>query len=85
MSVKILYFAWIKEKVGIGEEHFELPGSVATISDLMVWLKERSPGHSEAFTNVDQIRAAIDQTHVQQDAPLGSASEVAFFPPVTGG
>jgi molybdopterin synthase sulfur carrier subunit len=85
MSVKILYFAWIKEKVGTGEEHVELPGSVTTISDLMVWLTERSPGHREAFSDANQIRAAIDQTHVQHDASLGSASEIAFFPPVTGG
>ncbi len=85
MAITILYFSWIKEKIGTGEEQLTPPSSVTTISDLIGWLKEQSPAHTDAFTDVKQIRAALDQTHVPFETKIGSAGEIAFFPPVTGG
>jgi len=85
MSVKLLYFAWVREKTGIGEELIEPPGDVETVADLIGWLKSRGPEYEAAFEKHDVIRAAIDQTHVNHDAAIASAREIAFFPPVTGG
>jgi molybdopterin synthase sulfur carrier subunit len=83
--MRLLYFAWVKEKTGIGAEDIELPATVATIADLMSWLKTRGPEFEHAFASGDVIRAAIDQTHVRHDARIAGAREIAFFPPVTGG
>jgi molybdopterin synthase sulfur carrier subunit len=82
---KLLYFARVRQIVGKGEEEIELPGSVATISDVISWLKERDEGYAHAFADMRVIRAAIDQAHKPLDAPIRGAREIAFFPPVTGG
>jgi molybdopterin synthase sulfur carrier subunit len=81
----MLYFAWVREGVGYGEEQVDPPEAVRTIADLIDWLAQRSPGHAEAFANPAKLRAAIDQKFVPLDALLGDAREVALFPPVTGG
>ncbi len=81
----VLYFAWVKEKVGISEETLQPPAEVATVSDLMDWLAARTAGHANAFAERKLIKAAVDQEHVPLSAPLKNAKEVAFFPPVTGG
>jgi molybdopterin synthase sulfur carrier subunit len=83
--LRLLYFAWVKEKTGIGAEEIELPASVTTVAELMSWLKTRGPEFAHAFDRSDVIRAAIDQTHVRHDAIIARAREIAFFPPVTGG
>lgn len=85
MPITVLYFAWIKEKVGTGQELHSPPESVLTVSDLVDWLRTQSPAHEHAFADIRQIRAAVDQTHVTFEARIESAGEVAFFPPVTGG
>ena len=85
MTIRILYFSWIREKIGTGEEHMELPANVKTIADLIKWLRTLSPVYDEAFSELVQIRAAIDQNHVSLDVEIGLAGEIAFFPPVTGG
>lgn len=85
MSVKLLYFAWVREKTGRGEETVELPGDVRTVSDLIGWLKGRGPEYEAAFEKSDVIRAAVDRTHVNHNTPVTKAREIAFFPPVTGG
>jgi molybdopterin synthase sulfur carrier subunit len=85
VSGKLLYFAWVRERVGKPEETIELPADVATISDLLAWLRSRGPEYAAAFERTDVIRAAIDQTHVKPSARLEGAREIAFFPPVTGG
>jgi sulfur-carrier protein len=85
VSVKLLYFAWVRERVGKGEETVEPPAEVATVGDLMTWLAGRGEEYALAFENPRVIRAAIDRTHVKPDARLGGAREVAFFPPMTGG
>jgi molybdopterin synthase sulfur carrier subunit len=85
MTVKLLYFAWVREKAGRAEEDVELPGSAETVADVIAWLKTRGPDFAEAFARGDVIRAAINQTHVKHSAPVDGAREIAFFPPVTGG
>jgi molybdopterin synthase sulfur carrier subunit len=83
--MKILYFAWVRERVGLGEEDIALPPSVGTVGGLIDWLNTRGENYQAAFQDLRVIRAAVDQNHVQLDAPLNDAREVAFFPPVTGG
>jgi molybdopterin synthase sulfur carrier subunit len=83
--MRLLYFAWVKEKVGLAVEEVELPADVATIGDVMTWLKTRGPEFANAFDRSEFIRAAIDHSHVRHDAKIGGAREIAFFPPVTGG
>ena len=85
MSVKLLYFAWVRERIGKGEEVVELPAGVATIADLMTWLAGRGEEYAFAFENPKVIRAAINRTHVKPNATIAGAKEVAFFPPMTGG
>lgn len=83
--MKILYFAWLRERVGAGEEDLTPPISVQNVAQLMDWLAERSAGHREAFKDRKLIRAAVDQVHSPQSMSVVGAKEVAFFPPVTGG
>lgn len=85
MSITLLYFAWVRESVGTGEEQVDPPEAVRTIADLIDWLSQQSEGHAAAFAEPARLRAAIDQRFVPLDALLGSAREVAIFPPVTGG
>jgi sulfur-carrier protein len=85
MRVKLLYFAWVREKTGKAEENVDLPAGVDTVAELVAWLKQRGPEYAEAFRRDEVIRAAIDRTHVRPGASIAGASEIAFFPPVTGG
>ncbi len=85
ITVELLYFAWLREKIGRPGERVDLPADVATVRDLVRWLAARGPEYAEAFARPDLVRAAIDQEHVKPDASLGAAREIAFFPPVTGG
>lgn len=84
-QITIRYFAWVREKTGLSEETIELPDGVATVGDLVRHLKARGDGFAAAFANAGLIRVALDKAHVKADAALAGASEVAFFPPVTGG
>ncbi len=83
--MKILYFAWIREKAGIAEEDVTLPSTVNTVGALVDWLKERGGGYGEAFADDAVVRAAVNQEHVGLDHPVADGDEVAFFPPITGG
>ncbi|MBL8643265.1 MAG: molybdopterin converting factor subunit 1 [Rhodospirillaceae bacterium] len=83
--MNILYFAWVREKVGVAEETLNPPAEVQTVTQLMDWLAARSPKHAAAFSNRASIRAAVDQVHSAHGAKVSGAKEVAFFPPVTGG
>lgn len=83
--MKILYFAWVRERIGKPEEEIELPASVRTVGDLVAWLKGRGEEYAYAFENAAVVRAAIDRTHVKPDAQIAGAREIAFFPPMTGG
>jgi molybdopterin synthase sulfur carrier subunit len=84
-SVKILYFAWVRERIGKAEEIVEPPAGVATVDDLMGWLAGRGEEYAHAFDNPKVIRAAIDRAHVKAGTAIAGAREVAFFPPMTGG
>jgi sulfur-carrier protein len=83
--VKLLYFAWVRERVGKAEEQLELPPGIATVGELMAWLARRGEQYAYAFENPKVIRAAIDRSHVRADAKIEGAREIAFFPPMTGG
>jgi len=83
--MKIRYFAWVRERIGKPEETIDVPANVNTVTELMTWLSARGEEYAHAFENPKVIRAAIDRTHVKPDAAIGAASEIAFFPPMTGG
>jgi len=83
--VKILYFAWVRQKVGFAEEEVAPPPEVRDVAGLVAWLAGRSPGHAAAFADPRQLRAAVNQDFAAPDAPVAPGDEVAFFPPVTGG
>jgi sulfur-carrier protein len=83
--VKLVYFAWVRERVGKTEEQIDLPAGVATVGELMAWLARRGEEYAHAFDNPKVIRAAIDRSHVRADAKIEGAAEIAFFPPMTGG
>ena len=83
--MKVLYFAWVRQKVGRGEETVDAPREVATVGALAAWLKAKGGGYAEAFADTKRMRAEVNQDHVGFDAPIKAGDEVAFFPPVTGG
>jgi sulfur-carrier protein len=83
--MKALYFAWVRERVGRAEEELAPPATVTTVGELIAWLSERGEGYAHAFGASASVRAALDRVHVRKDASIAGASEVAFFPPMTGG
>jgi molybdopterin converting factor subunit 1 len=83
--MNILYFAWLRERVGLGEESVSPPEEVATVADLMAWLQSRSPAHAAAFAQAKLIRCAVNQDFASPDSAVSADDEIAFFPPVTGG
>ena len=85
MALTILYFAWVRERVGTGEERLDVPDDVTTVAALIDWLRARGACYDAAFRDTSRIRAAVDQQFVSPDASIAGACEVAFFPPVTGG
>ncbi len=84
-TLRVLYFAWLRERVGVSEEVLTLPPGVATVGGLTAWLKTRGPGHAAAFAPGRVIRCAVNQDFADPEAAVGPGDEVAFFPPVTGG
>lgn len=83
--MKLMYFAWVRERIGKAEEVIEPPATVSTVGDLIAWLSSRGEEYAHAFETPKVIRAAIDQTHVRPDTAIAGAREIAFFPPMTGG
>lgn len=83
--MKAVYFAWVRERIGLAEEDISPPREVETVRQLVDWLAARGDNYAAAFANPKTIRAAIDKTHAAPDAPIGAAREIAFFPPMTGG
>ena len=83
--MKVLYFAWLKEKTGTGQESLDLPDGVNDVAGLVGWLKARGDGYADAFADEAVVRVAVNQEHVKTDHKLSNGDEVAFFPPVTGG
>jgi molybdopterin synthase sulfur carrier subunit len=82
--VRILYFAWLRERVGASEEDVALPPEVATVAQLTAWLSRRGEGFANAFAS-KLVRCAVNQDFAGPDTPVAPGDEVAFFPPVTGG
>jgi len=83
--IQILYFAWLRERVGRGEEAVRLPEDVRTVGALMTWLAGRGDGFATAFGAENKIRCAVNQEFGGPETPVKPGDEVAFFPPVTGG
>jgi molybdopterin converting factor subunit 1 len=83
--VTILYFAWLRARIGMGQEHLSPPADIATVGQLLDWLRGQSPAHAEALANPALLRAAVNQDLAGWDHPVQPGDEVAFFPPVTGG
>ncbi|MCV0397751.1 MAG: molybdopterin converting factor subunit 1 [Rhizobiaceae bacterium] len=82
---KLVYFAWVRERIGTVEEEVDLPGTVETVSDLLGWLKGRGEEYEAALLYPEVIRVALDHEHVGHDEKIGEAREIALFPPMTGG
>ena len=83
--MKLLYFAWVREKVGMSQENVTPPDTVRTVDELITWLSSRSAQHADAFANRKLVKIAVDQVHATPRAEIQGAKEIAFFPPVTGG
>lgn len=85
MTIKLVYFAWVRERIGKPEETITPPAEVKTVADVIAWLMMRGEEYAYAFENGPLIRAAIDKSHVKHDTLIAGAGEIAFFPPMTGG
>lgn len=83
--MRILYFAWLKTKLGISEETVSCSKEIHDVDSLVAWIKSRGPQFQEAFIDMDVVRIAVNQEYVVTNFPLKDGDEVAFFPPVTGG
>lgn len=83
--MRLVYFAWLRERIGASSEEATPPATVATVADLVDWLKTREPRYAAAFADMAAVRVAIDQEHAELTDSVAGAREVAFFPPVTGG
>lgn len=83
--MRVLYFAWVREKIGTDEETVVLPEGVTDVAGLIQWLRGLGPAHAEALDDLSRLRVAVDQAFAGLDAPVAGAAEVAIFPPVTGG
>lgn len=83
--MKLLYFAWVRERIGLPQEEVDLPAAITTVGDLLAWLKTRGPEFESALEHDTVIRVAIDRVHVGHETPIAGAREIALFPPMTGG
>ena len=83
--MKVLYFAWLRAKTGVGEETLRPPADVLTVGALIEWLRTRGPGHAAALADLSVVRVAVNQHYAGLDAAVAADDEVALFPPVTGG
>ena len=84
-TVTLVYFAWLRERIGVEREELELPDAVNTGHDLIAFLRERGAHYQAALDDDLAIRMAVDMELVGFDAPIADAREIALFPPMTGG
>lgn len=85
MKTNLVYFAWVRERIGKPEEEIELPDSVVTVRDLLNHLKTLGEEYENALQFPDVIRVAINQEHVEHSEEIAGAREIGIFPPMTGG
>jgi sulfur-carrier protein len=83
--MKLLYFAWIRVKMGASNENVDPPSTVENVQNLIDWMMRRNSVSSETFSDLTTIRVAVNQEYVGLDHPIKPGDEIAFFPPVTGG
>lgn len=83
--MKLVYFAWVRERIGTAEEVIELPKGVDTVNDLLGWLRTRGEAYDHALSEPAAIRVALDHDHADHDTSIAGVREVALFPPMTGG
>jgi molybdopterin synthase sulfur carrier subunit len=83
--VKLLYFAWLRTRIGCAEEEVELPPDVRSVAALLDWLRSRGGRYAEALRDLSVVRVAVNQDYVASEHPVRAGDEVALFPPVTGG
>jgi len=83
--LKLLYFAWLRTRIGCAEEEVELPPDVHDVAALLDWLRSRGARYSEALRDLSVVRVAVNQDYVRPEHPVREGDEVAIFPPVTGG
>lgn len=83
--MKLLYFAWVRERIGLAEEEVEPPSGVRTVADLLRWLQSRGDNYEAALPSPEIIRVALDREHAEHGDLIGAAHEIAIFPPMTGG
>ncbi len=83
--MKILYFAWLRQKIGTDAEDVALPAGVGDVAGVIDWLRGRGGGYAEALGDDAIVRVAVNQAYAGPDTPVGDDDEVALFPPVTGG
>jgi molybdopterin converting factor subunit 1 len=83
--VTVLYFAWLRERVGVSHEAFDLPDTVRTVGDLLNYLPSRSPGHAAALQTRRSVRCSVNQEFADPTTPVSPGDEIGLFPPVTGG
>ena len=85
MAMQILYFAWLRERIGLSEERVEPPTDIASVADLVRWLRSRGAGYAEALAETARVRCAVNQDFATPEARVSDGDEIAFFPPITGG
>ena len=83
--MKLVYFASVREAIGLSSEDRDIPCDARTVGDFVIWLREQSQEHAVALDDLSRLRFALDQNMVTADALLGNGEELAIFPPVTGG
>ncbi len=82
---RLVYFAWVRERIGLTEEDIDLPANISSVSELLDFLAERGDNYADALVEPDVIRVALDKTHAEHDEQIAGAREIALFPPMTGG
>lgn len=83
--MKLVYFASVRETIGLSSEECDIPQDARTVGELVAWISAHSEVHARALHDLSRLRFALDQDMVASNALLGAAKELAIFPPVTGG
>ena len=83
--MQLLYFGWVRTRIGTGSEEIDLPAEISDVRALIEWLQSRGQNYLDALQEIDSIRIAVNQELAELDAPITGADEVAVFPPMTGG